>query len=268
MKIKLLKTSLIILLGIVGFVCVNSTKDRQFSSLTFIEECKTLNDNKFDIGIIGDSWVASKKIEIGLQSKLFSVENLKVTSFGQGGAKSKKIFENLYQKRNDKFSSKLVLKGGYDAIIIIAGVNDIGSHIGKDFYSFHMMKIIEQLDRCNILPIVVTIPEFGVEESFAERPLHKKILKDIPNRIIFDYNITNPREKYSEELRSQLSLSHIKYLAIEFDDFIADYQKSINLYANHSHLNSEGYVKFGEFIGSKILENMKFVNENTVANIR
>src|SRR5690554_3133271 len=264
MKLKVvLFTFLFLLLAIIVFRSYKTIKSRKFSKSTFVEECSRSNNDRFDIGIIGDSWVMPQMIDIGLQSKLSEIENLNVSSFGQGGARSKKIFENLLLPEGDRFSSGSILNGSYDAVVIVAGVNDVTNYSGKDFYSFHIMKIVTQLVKCEILPIIVTIPEFDVEDCFAVKPWYKRFFIDTPNRILFNENISDLREKYNEALKEQLEASGMKYLLIEFEEFIDDYHSSINLYSNRAHLNREGYIKFGEFIGSEIMDNLDFVRANT-----
>ena len=184
-----------------GFSLLDSVSDRTFTTQGITEDCDIANDDYFDVGIIGDSWVAAKKIDIGLNNKLSSVGNIRVSSCGQGGAKSKQIYENLHLSGEEKYSSNSILNGEFDLVVVVAGVNDIASRIGKDFYSFHIDKIVDQLNKCDILPVILTIPEFGIEEFFSTRPIHMKLPKDMPNKLLFDEKLVNTRENYKKALK-------------------------------------------------------------------
>lgn len=107
------------------------------------------------IGIIGDSWVAGGKLDsllhIGLLDKGFKN---KILSSGHSGAKSKLIYQNLFDEKGNEHSSKFLIENRPDYCIVIAGVNDAASQIGGHFYSYHMSLIIKTLLHYKIKPII------------------------------------------------------------------------------------------------------------------
>ena len=256
---------IVLFMGTIIAVAWNTLTDRTFSDQELQTYCNHLDDSILDIAIIGDSWVVPKQIDLGLKAQLSHMPNLRITSYGQGGAKSKRILENLFEPQVAPNSSAEVLRGATDMVIIIAGVNDLTSHIGKDFYAYHMMKMVEQFNACSILPIIVTLPEFNIEGYFADRPLYKKLLKDIPNKLLFDDNQLNARQEYIGYLTQQLQGSTFNYLLVPFDDFITDYEMAKEQYDDWNHLNATGYQELGRFIGSYISEQQLSFNERTIA---
>src|SRR5690606_7925243 len=118
------------------------------------------------IGIIGDSWVAGDKLDSLLFNGLFEkgFEN-KIISSGHPGAKSKLIYQNLFEDKENEHSSKSLIENRPDYCIVIAGVNDAASQIGSHFYAYHMNLIVKTLLHYRIKPIIVTCPEFGIKET-------------------------------------------------------------------------------------------------------
>lgn len=69
------------------------------------------NDTTLTIGIIGDSWVAGDKLDSLLFNGLFEkgFEN-KIISSGHPGAKSKLIYQNLFEDKENEHSSKSLIE--------------------------------------------------------------------------------------------------------------------------------------------------------------
>ncbi|RNA61664.1 hypothetical protein D1631_06850 [Chryseobacterium nematophagum] len=120
--------------------------------------------------IIGDSW-ASKHALDSLLHYYMKEKGISCTiiSSGHPGAKTKRIYQNLFENRDYNFSSKFILEARPDFCVIVAGVNDASSQIGAKNYSFHMTQIIKTLLHYNIKPIVVSLPEFGIVELTNKR---------------------------------------------------------------------------------------------------
>ena len=93
-----------------------------------------ITDRTVRIAIVGDSWAAGRKMDELVRAELgrrgWSVE---VVSFGQPGARSQLIYQNLFEPLSEKNSSRDVLFGApVHAAIVIAGVNDSSGYIGAD----------------------------------------------------------------------------------------------------------------------------------------
>ena len=215
----------------------------------------TKPENGLQIGIIGDSWVVRQNLDSLLRKKLLDKGlHSEIYSSGNPGAKTRKIYENLFKDGNEEFSSRKVIEKKPDYCIVIAGVNDAATCMGTEFYTHHMVMVIKTLLHYNIQPVVVSLPEFGVEENFK----NKNIVSSLSNRsaelILNDgdqFKIPDYRNALLKELkRDQLDK---KVIILNFDEVSSDYDKDRNLYADPLHLNKQGYQKFSEFLAKGIV---------------
>ena len=92
-------------------------------------------DSVLSVAIIGDSWVAGKKLDSLLHVDLlkFGVRNTIISS-GHPGANSKLIYQNLFEEETKELSSKFIIKKKPDYCILISGVNDANDQVGGNFY--------------------------------------------------------------------------------------------------------------------------------------
>ncbi|MBB6370943.1 SGNH/GDSL hydrolase family protein [Chryseobacterium shigense] len=207
-------------------------------------------ENGLQIGIIGDSWVVRQNLDSLLQKKLLDKGiHSEIYSSGNPGAKTKKIYENLFKDDNEEFSSRKVIEKKPDYCIVIAGVNDAATCMGPEFYTHHMLMIIKTLLHYNIRPVIVSLPEFGVEENFKS----KNVISSLSNRsaeLVLNggdqFKIPDYRNALLEELKHD-GLDK-KITILNFDEVTPDYDKDKGLYADPLHLNKLGYQKFSEFL--------------------
>ncbi len=212
-------------------------------------------DTVLTIGIIGDSWVTRDKIgsllHASLQEKGYANKTI---SSGHLGAKSKLVYQNLFKEDNQKHSSKFVIESRPDYCIVIAGVNDAASQIGAHYYSFHMVHIIKTLLHYKIKPIIVSLPEFGVEEvienmNFLSR--NRNVISAYFNNNGELDNIILYRKTFIEEL--ELEKLSDSVIHINFDNVCSDYKRCLTLYSNPSHLSKKGNLKFTHVIANKLI---------------
>jgi hypothetical protein len=201
-----------------------------------------IGDTSLTIGIIGDSWVVGHKLDTILFNDLVSYGlNCKVISSGHPGANTKSIYKNLYKKNDREFSSKFIIEEKPDYCIIIAGVNDAANQMGRNFYAHHMTLILKTFLFYNITPVVVSLPEFGIEETIESMNIVSKtrniLVAGINNKGEID-NIEKYRAALENQLRSEKISDNV--ILIDFDNVCADYNKCSDLYANSSHLSAEG----------------------------
>lgn len=140
-----------------------------------------------------------------------------------------------------------------DFIVVIAGVNDTAGHIGKDFYVHHMLNIITAINASNKYPIVVEVPEFGIEEKEA----FLSTLKHGLYRYLFDGGKIDVISDYRNALKGVLSNTQLKYSLIPFDGVSSDYSSNTDIYSNAFHLNTKGNELFGAVIGESIVRLIK-----------
>lgn len=214
------------------------------------------NDTTLTIGIIGDSWVAGGKLDSLLHNRLLEngFEN-KIISSGHPGAKSKLIYQNLFEDKENEHSSKSLIENRPDYCIVIAGVNDAASQIGGHFYAYHMNLIIKTLLHYKIKPIIVTCPEFGIKETIDNMNVLSKNRNVISAYFNNDGEIDNIKT-YRKILTAELDSENLKdsVILIDFDNVCHDYNKCSELYANPSHLNKKGNEKLVQIIINELIK--------------
>jgi hypothetical protein len=216
------------------------------------------NDTTLTIGIIGDSWVAGGKLDSILNNELLErgFKN-KILSSGHPGAKSKLIYQNLFEENGNEHSSKIIVENRPDYCIVIAGVNDAGSQIGGHFYSYHMIQIIKTLLHYKVKPIIVSCPEFGIKESIGNMNVLSK------NRNVISAYFNNNGEidnikTYRKILAEDLVSENLKdsVILIDFDNVCPEYNKCLEYYANPSHLSVKGNEKFVQVIIDELIKEL------------
>lgn len=141
------------------------------------------------VAIIGDSWAElHAPYDSDLQRILSESthQKVKVISSGHGGAKSKKVYEEMFadydinpNKVNGVLSSKWIIKEKPNYCVVFAGINDAITKVGKTFYAANMMNIIDFLIYNKISPIIVEIPSIDVEGTYKKHSFKTKILRSI-----------------------------------------------------------------------------------------
>ncbi len=207
------------------------------------------------IGVIGDSWVASQKLDHSIaESMMVSGIPAEVVSSGHPGAKSRQIYRNLLNNNQSSpySSNHLLTDEDMDFLVIVAGVNDNAGHIGKEFYAHHMLLIIQAaLDR-GMTPVVVEVPEYGIDEtpavgllSWGKRAIYLRLFDNGKVDVISDY-----RRSLRDRIPSAIKE---KAIFVEFTSIAYNYDSSKSLYANPSHLNKDGYEMLGRLITDTLL---------------
>jgi len=215
------------------------------------------NDTILRVGIIGDSWVAGKKLDAFLLDE-FKVKgvNSMITSSGHVGAKSKLIYQNIFKDSTDSYSSKFVITSHPDYCIVIAGVNDALVQVGAKFYSHHLSLIINILLRNNIIPVIVELPKFGIIKATNDmnwiNKTRFKIFSSFNNKGEID-NIETYRSNLNNLLIGQ-GLND-KIIFIDFDKVCSSYEECKEIYKNDGiHLNERGNKLLSQAIAHELLK--------------
>lgn len=254
---KLIYVAITGLLAILIVVTIYIKIDTEFDNLPNQTQFTIKKDNQpIEIGIIGDSWVAGNKLDKAISDSLSAAGiTANVTSSGHPGAKSRKIFRNLFSDVNEPYSSRSLWENKHlDYMIILAGINDTAGHIGSEFYAHHMLNIVMFAQSVGIFPIIVEIPEYNIENappegtfSFFKRLIYQGVFDGMQNNVIANYRLT-----LSEKLLAELK--DYSYFIVNFDPFISDYNEANGLYANALHLNERGYRMLGSYIGEDLVK--------------
>ena len=196
------------------------------------------------IGIIGDSWVEGKKLEVSVQQLLATKGlNAEVVSMGHSGVKSRQLYRDLLAEPTTPYSSRELLEDDdLDYLVIVAGVNDTASYIGKDFYAHHR----------GVETLCIEVPDYGIDSlPFTSVSSWGKQLLF---RYLFDGGKVNVIEDYRKELLAGLATLSKPVTVISFDPNIWHYELKSNLYVNPSHLNQEGCDELSSLIADALIK--------------
>jgi hypothetical protein len=211
-------------------------------------------DSTLTIGIIGDSWVAEEKLDSILHYGLLESKiTNSIISSGHPGAKSKIIYQNLFGLNDKSHSSKFILEKRPEYCIVIAGVNDAAGQVGSEYYSYHVSQIVETLLHYKIKPVLVSLPEFGIEETTEKMDIVSKTRNEISAYFNNDGVIDNIRI-YRNALNKALQTSHLNdsVLVVDFDNICPEYSRNKELYMNPAHLSKSGNLRLGNLIIDKL----------------
>jgi lysophospholipase L1-like esterase len=207
------------------------------------------------IGVVGDSWVASAKLDSFLTETL-AQEGLvvEVDSFGMRGAKSYQIVANLLADEPDTSRLREILADpDIDYVVLVAGVNDSAGHVGADSYAHHMGQLVEAVRQQGSFPVVVELPEYGIE-ALPTRSVMSAVKLGLL-RWLFDSGEIDVIARYRQTLAESVEplVQHKQLAVVGFDQVCADYESSLHLYKDPSHLNQEGSQRLAEAIARSLL---------------
>ena len=253
--IRLLLIGIILSCVIFLAFCIYS---RKFQNSPGIKERRhSTREGNPRIAIIGDSWIAGNKLDPHiaqfLNQKGWSVE---LDSFGDPGAITKRIYQNLFVK-DSPYSSREVLYGEkpYDLVVIVAGINDSMRYMGSDFYVHHMGLIMDAVSKRGSVPVVVELPEFGIEEAESNNPIgyiRRRVLRYFFNGSKIDV-IPDYRNALQDYLRK--NWNDDDYIFVDFDLVADDYRRNMEIYKKDLiHLNDIGNARLSIEIANVVNE--------------
>jgi hypothetical protein len=117
-----------------------------------------------------------------------------------------------------------------------------------------MSLIIKTLLHYKIKPIIVSCPEFGINESINQMNVLSKrrnIISAYFNNNGEIDNIKTYRKILAEELYSENLIDSV--ILIEFGNVCSDYNKCPELYINPSHLSKKGNKILCQVITNKLI---------------
>lgn len=185
MHIRVSKIFLFFCIGFVALSIISHTwhifLDKEFASeRSCLPVPNQGTKGKLTIGIIGDSWAAGgensilpKQLELELNKRGI---HAKVVMYGHPGAKSKRIYEDLFEDLDKEHSSKKIFFDSPKYCFILAGVNDFCLEMGGEYYSHHINLIASALSQHEITPFVLELPQLGLANYDALQ--HKDGLKN------------------------------------------------------------------------------------------
>ena len=239
------------------FVWINSymARDRSLIELPAppVRDELAGRDQELVIGLIGDSWVEVEGVGRSME-EYFRESGVPATvvSSGQSGATSKQIYRNLVENHGGIHSAySMLMDERMDYLVIIAGVNDTARHMGSDYYAHHMMGMIRAIMSRGISPVVLDVPEYGIEDATAKSFVRAG--KRMVYRYLVDGGEVDVIRRYRDALDKAISrLPEGSVLQVRFDGFVDDYRARVDWYEDAEHLNEEGRQALGRWIAGAI----------------
>lgn len=255
--VRLLLIIIMLLMCILSGYFLNSVYElREFARAVMVEprSAQPSENGSIKVGIIGDSWVLGTKLKEYFEAELREFGIIaEVINEGHGGASSKQIYLDLFIPETERFSSRNILfSEDVDYCIIIAGVNDSAGYLGADFYAYHMGRIASALCARGIVPVILELPEFGIEETKSFSTGHG--IKLLLLRYLFNGGEKNVIGAYRAALLDSLGQYELtdKTIVVDYDSFIDDYSNHKNLYSDILHLNDEGRKGLAKLLAESI----------------
>jgi len=215
---------------------------------------ETSRNDSLKVLFIGDSWAY---LHQNYDSQFCSMIIKKgfpcrVISKGYSGANSKEIYQHMYT------SCMPLLIDNPTYCVIIVGINDAVAKLGKDFYSYHYILILQQLLRMGIKPVVLEIPDVNYR-AVADREspimrLHHCLSSFLTDSELYGFN------SYRENLKKSIVEAGInrRIVYVKSDSWnTGGYKDSDSLFLpDEVHLNALGYYKLDSCIASIIIKDL------------
>jgi lysophospholipase L1-like esterase len=207
-----------------------------------------------NVAVVGDSWVANQKLDAPLADSL-AAQGIaaEVQSVGFSGAKSRHVAKSWAADGIDQDVDRALAKSAEaDYLVLVVGVNDAAGHVGSDRYSHHVDELLQAIERKGLHPVLVELPEFGIEQLPSDSLLSK--LKLGLFRLAFDDGQADVIARYRAELQRAIAerIERGQITFVDFDRVCSDYEQSRHLFKDPSHLNERGSEKLAEAIAASI----------------
>lgn len=205
-------------------------------------EISKRQDDTINVAFIGDSWAFfHHPYDKNLSSKLTKAlqHTAKAESYGICGLTSKELYNCFFSNKEMKeFLSK-----GFDYCIISAGINDTYRKLSKDYYQKSMDHIIKFMLTNNIIPIILEIPNYDINESYRRQTLLRKTIRYIS--MYLNDTPMDCKQEFREVLNNLISDKYYmdKVYVLRHIEWNSNYQKDLKeLYRSDGmHLNQKGY---------------------------
>lgn len=201
---------------------------------------------------VGDSWAAyHHDNDAKMESILYDKGSLAhVVSIGHVGAKSKEIYQRLYS------TTKPLLSEQSDYCVISAGINDAVAKMGKDYYVYHYMLILQLLLDMDIKPVVLEMPEVNYRAIAGREPLAMRVRHVLSSVLTGSeqYGFDSYKTALVKAIKEADLQNRIVYIPANSWN-PNGYQDSRGLYlSDETHLNAKGYEVLDSCIANMIIQ--------------
>ena len=195
--------------------------------------------------VIGESWAARGRLLPGMTEAIFErLDNgsVKVCTVGYSGRNTLEVLDAVHADFSSQRTGELLEGHELKNIVILAGVNDVVQHVGKESYTAGIQGLIDYWPGLTVEAVEIPwVIETGVSSGLPSQ------IKRFLQRHIFDEG------KHEVIATYRLALAEKNISTIRYDAFIPSYTGNEHLYAPDGiHLTSETYRSYGKYLGSHI----------------
>lgn len=251
---------------VLSIIIVNISYYYRWKTMWSLEEPKEVyhithrQDDTLRIAMIGDSWVGMRTdaqndtFRVRLSEKINSPVIVKTK--GKGGEKSRGIYQLMFLE--DGFGTRPLLSEGVDYCVVIAGINDAASNLGKKQYVHHMRLMLDFLLANDIRPILIEVPNVNIWNVYGGKP-YKDLIVDYIRSFMTGsgmYHYSEYREALLSMLVDKKILESVLYIPMkEWNGYGEDINKHLFL-NDQIHLNQQGYIKVDSCIIEAISQDL------------
>ncbi len=248
------------LLIILGAYCFLYIRWRQLWHLDPPRKTLRLVQKKDDtlrVIMIGDSWAGMHNdtySDHNFEKQLFKkvMRPVSFKSRGKGGAKTREIYQLLFEREENGFKS--LLSEGADYCIVVTGINDAAANLGTKQYLYYYKLIIDFMLINNIRPVIIEIPDVDIWNIYSGKP-YKDLFVDYLRSCMTRskmYNYIEYRESLSSFLEDNGLKDKVLYVQMsEWNIFDNEIDPALFL-SDRIHLNTRGYEKLDSCIVNTI----------------
>ena len=221
-----------------------------------IKETMTrITSDTLKIAFIGDSWAAYHHNCDSNMESMLSDKGLPahVVSIGNVGAKSKDIYLRLYS------TTKPVLLELPDYCIVSAGINDAVAKMGKEFYVYHYLLILQHLMDMGIRPVVLEMPDVHYRAIFGREPWTMKARHVLSSLLTGAemYRFDSYRTSLKKAIRQHGLQDRLVYISADAWS-AGGYLAHGDMYqSDETHLNAKGYETLDSCLASAIISDRR-----------
>ncbi|MCQ2222854.1 MAG: SGNH/GDSL hydrolase family protein [Bacteroidaceae bacterium] len=245
-KNKIAVAFALLLLAAAAYIVISRRTSKAEIQTYFVVPHPQRNDSLSMVAIIGDSWAFRAKDVIP-----GAFPHLSFLICGQPGAKSRDIYLNLFSDK-EPWGTKSIIARRPSYCIVFAGINDVHGQYGADYYSHHMLLIIEALLHYNITPVIIDIPHFYNDVQYTKYPLYKQFAYKVLQLIHGEALVEDQIQVYHNALKNELKKHNKEHsiILIEADNVL---KNNLDLFDDNMHLNDKGYI----LLFTSILDNIR-----------
>jgi len=199
----------------------------------------------------GDSWAAYHQEHDNQLERMVQAEtgqHCRVKSIGMVGAKSKTIYNSLFEYRQE------ITQFSPDYCVISSGINDAVAKMGVEYYTRNYLLLLQFLLSEGIVPVVLDMPDIDYTYIFKNESLLSNLRHllsaGITKSSLFHFN------DYRKGLKELISVNHMEKSIIYIDAPAwmpkQENDKRTLFCSDRVHLNTIGYKRLDSCISTHL----------------